>query len=235
MSTYDELVERINAEDKSVLQDPDIGKVHGSESSDTALHTAAEAWEDTLYHPDVSRARNKYGTTPLHYAANVWESALQHPDISKVKNKYGATPLHWATMNLESAWIHPEINIPIDEYGKTPLHYAAAKWESALQHPEINTTRDRTGETPLQTGARPWPLTALAHPAAKEMQENGDYLIHHISRMGKLGGLKLRSLLSAHQDFKTLKNLWGQTPKEVWGKPIESPDTNESDDGIYEE
>ena len=147
MATYEELIDRVEADDETVLQDP-----------------------------EVSQVRDSYGRTALHYVAarwwkrRMWLAALYHPDIHKVKN-------------LE---------------GITPLHIAASREVIVLYY----------------------------HPEAKVMQEDGDYVIHTIARMG---------YISTHPDYKTLKNIWGKTPKEVWDIRIEERDTNPSDAGIYQD
>ena len=121
----------------------------------------------------------------------------------------------------------PDVSKVRNAYGFTPLHYAAKTRAAALAHPDVNKVKDRGGNTPLHVAAR-YRESAFDHPAAKELQDDGDYLIHSLARGG---------YYTANQrpEFKTLKNMWGQTPEEVWNKPLDEKDTNESDDGIYEE
>ena len=183
---------------------------------------------NVLNHPEISLVKDSWGVTPLHYAVEQWEKALKHPAVATVKDAQGCTPLHYAAPYWVSALNHPQVAEVRDNYGNTPLHVAAGYWEAALYHPLAGIVKNNLGETPVREAVTRNLRQALEHPSALIMQDDGDYLIHTLSRM-------MNSKVVDRPEFTTLRNLWGQTPKQVWGVLIETNDPDPSDDGIYQE
>jgi len=130
--TDEELLQKANGWDESILNDPNISKKIGTT---TPLHVFVKGNTDltvseVLKNPDISRVTDSSLETPLHLMAETFgdfqdeeaiTALLKHPDIGKVKNNLGMTPLHiLSNYGVEEVQEHPLFNNVKDNSGKTP-------------------------------------------------------------------------------------------------------------------